>query len=81
MVFWLPTILETARDDDRWPGDHPRHPSRPPRPAELLLRGRRFDAARPAVMAIVNRTSDSFFAGNRYADRPRIRGSSPLSVG
>lgn len=27
----------------------------------LVLRGRRFDAGRPAVMAIVNRTRDSFF--------------------
>ena len=39
----------------------------PPSPA-LVLRGRRFDAARPAVMAIVNRTPDSFFSGNRHAD-------------
>ena len=37
-------------------------------PAVLVLRGRVFDAGRPAVMAIVNRTSDSFFAGNRHAD-------------
>jgi dihydropteroate synthase len=34
----------------------------------LVLRGRRFDAAAPAVMAIVNRTRDSFFSGNRHAD-------------
>jgi dihydropteroate synthase len=33
-----------------------------------VLRGRRFDAAHPAVMAIVNRTPDSFFSGNRHAD-------------
>jgi dihydropteroate synthase len=39
----------------------------PPTPA-LVLRGRRFDAAHPAVMAIVNRTPDSFFSGNRHAD-------------
>jgi dihydropteroate synthase len=39
-----------------------------PRPAPLVLRGRRFDAATPAVMAIVNRTRDSFFSGNRHAD-------------
>ncbi|MEP6630481.1 MAG: dihydropteroate synthase [Lapillicoccus sp.] len=39
-----------------------------PPPAPLLLRGNRFDASRPAVMAIVNRTADSFFAGNRHAD-------------
>ncbi|AXG15164.1 dihydropteroate synthase [Intrasporangium calvum] len=34
----------------------------------LVLRGRTFDAGRPAVMAIVNRTPDSFFGGNRHAD-------------
>jgi dihydropteroate synthase len=39
-------------------------PSTPP----LRLRGQVFDASRPAVMAIINRTSDSFFAGNRHAD-------------
>ena len=39
-----------------------------PQPAPLVLRGQVFDAARPAVMAIVNRTTDSFFAGNRHAD-------------
>jgi dihydropteroate synthase len=39
----------------------------PPSPV-LVLRGRRFDAAHPAVMAIVNRTPDSFFSGNRHAD-------------
>lgn len=37
-------------------------------PAALVLRGRVFDAGRPAVMAIVNRTNDSFFAGSRNAD-------------
>jgi dihydropteroate synthase len=35
---------------------------------ELELRGHVFGAARPAVMAIVNRTPDSFYAGNRHAD-------------
>ena len=39
----------------------------PPRPSALVLRGQRFDAGRPAVMAIVNRTRDSFWAGNRHA--------------
>ncbi|NUO91607.1 MAG: dihydropteroate synthase [Dermatophilaceae bacterium] len=34
----------------------------------LVLRGKRFDASAPAVMAIVNRTPDSFFSGNRHAD-------------
>ena len=37
-------------------------------PARLVLRGRVFDAGHPAVMAIVNRTDDSFFAGNRHVD-------------
>ena len=36
-------------------------------PAALVLRGQRFDAGRPAVMAIINRTEDSFFSGNRHA--------------
>ena len=40
----------------------------PPAPAVLTLRGHSFDAGRPAVMAIVNRTTDSFWAGNRHAD-------------
>jgi dihydropteroate synthase len=39
-------------------------PSTPP----LRLRGRTFDPANPAVMGIINRTPDSFFAGNRHAD-------------
>lgn len=38
-----------------------------PTPAPLVLRGHTFDAAHPGVMAIVNRTSDSFYAGNRHA--------------
>ena len=37
-------------------------------PTPLVLRGRRFDAAAPAVMGIVNRTPDSFWGGNRHAD-------------
>jgi dihydropteroate synthase len=37
-------------------------------PAPLVLRGRTFDAARPAVMAIVNRSGDSFYAGARRDD-------------
>ncbi len=44
-------------------------PARVPAPAAALqLRGHTFDAARPAVMAVVNRTPDSFWAGNRHAD-------------
>ena len=42
-------------------------PLTPPTTPALVLRGRAFDAGRPAVMAIVNRTPDSFFAGNRHA--------------
>lgn len=39
-----------------------------PRPVRLVLRAGTFDASHPAVMAIVNRTDDSFFAGNRHSD-------------
>lgn len=39
-----------------------------PRTPPLRLRGRTFDSSTPAVMAIINRTSDSFFAANRHAD-------------
>jgi dihydropteroate synthase len=39
----------------------------------LRLRGRTFDASRPAVMGIINRTPDSFFAGNRHADLDSAR--------
>lgn len=37
-------------------------------PAPLILRGRRFDAAAPAIMGIINRTPDSFYAPARHAD-------------
>lgn len=36
--------------------------------APLILSGQRFDAARPAVMGIINRTPDSFYAPARHAD-------------
>ncbi|WP_230208936.1 dihydropteroate synthase [Nostocoides sp. HKS02] len=39
-----------------------------PRTPALRLRGQTFDAGSPAVMGIINRTPDSFFAGNRHAD-------------
>jgi dihydropteroate synthase len=45
----------------------------PPAPAALRLRGRTFDAGHPAVMAIVNRTTDSFWAGNRHGDLDSAR--------
>ena len=38
-----------------------------PRPTALVLGGRIFDAGHPAVMAIINRTPDSFYSGNRHA--------------
>ena len=44
-----------------------------PRTPALRLRGRMFDASRPAVMGIINRTPDSFFAGNRHADLDSAR--------
>src|SRR5699024_6373032 len=34
-------------------------------PSPLVLRGHTFDAARPAVMAVINRTPDSFYAPAR----------------
>ncbi len=43
-------------------------PSGPVSPAPLVLRGRRFDAASPAVMGILNRTPDSFYPAARYTD-------------
>jgi dihydropteroate synthase len=39
-----------------------------PRTPPLRLRGRTNFASSPAVMGIINRTNDSFFAGNRHAD-------------
>lgn len=42
--------------------------TRPEPCAPLVLRGRRFDAAHPAVMGIINRTPDSFYAAARYTD-------------
>lgn len=44
-----------------------------PRTPALVLRGQRFDAGRPAVMAIINRTPDSFWSGNRHADLDSAR--------
>lgn len=45
----------------------------PPRAVPLVLRGHRFDAGRPAVMAIVNRTPDSFYDRNRHVDADEAR--------
>lgn len=49
----------------------PQTPSLPqplslPTASALELRGHRFTAASPAVMAIINRTKDSFWSGNRH---------------
>lgn len=44
-----------------------------PHTPALRLRGRTFDAGQPAVMAIINRTSDSFYAQNRHADLDSAR--------
>lgn len=41
-------------------------------PAPLVLRGQRYDASRPAVMGIINRTADSFYAAARYADLGQV---------
>ena len=43
------------------------HPLDLPRAPALELRGHTFDSSRPAVMAIINRTLDSFWSGNRHA--------------
>ena len=53
-----------------WVSEPPVPPSSPVPPGArpLRLRGREITAAAPGVMAIVNRTSDSFWGGNRHAD-------------
>lgn len=60
----------------------------PPRGTSLVLRGRALE--RPAVMAIVNRTDDSFYAGARQLDdrdalaaveRAVVQGAEILDVG
>ncbi|AXE39600.1 dihydropteroate synthase [Acidipropionibacterium virtanenii] len=37
-----------------------------PQPAPLILRDQRFDASHPAVMAVINRTPDSFYSPARH---------------
>lgn len=37
-------------------------------PSPVVLRGRQYDAAHPAVMGIVNRTPDSFYPSARFGD-------------
>lgn len=60
-------LAATGCEDDEVTTLQPR-PLVLPRTPALVLRGQAFDAGRPAVMAIINRTTDSFFAGNRHAD-------------
>lgn len=49
--------------------NHPHDPQdRFAAPVPLVLQGRRFDAQHPAVMAVINRTPDSFYAGNQLSD-------------
>lgn len=43
-------------------------PTVPPGASALRLRGREISSAAPGVMAIINRTPDSFWGGNRHAD-------------
>jgi dihydropteroate synthase len=45
-----------------------------------VLRDKRFTASAPAVMAIVNRTPDSFFSGNRYADLESAKAAMATAV-
>jgi len=64
-------------------------PSPPVPTAPLVLRGRRFEAAHPAVMGIINRTPDSFYASARYdldagldaVDRMLADGADLIDVG
>jgi len=51
-----------------------------PRTPPLRLRGRMFDSSTPAVMAIINRTTDSFFAANRHADLESARSALESAV-
>ncbi len=44
-------------------------PPAPPAGADLVLRGRRFGPDRLVVMAVVNRTPDSFYAAARHDER------------
>jgi dihydropteroate synthase len=48
--------------------------------AALTLRGRTFDAAHPAVMAIINRTRDSFYAPARYSELDAALGAMDAAV-
>ncbi len=53
--------LPSLQHNEGVPDDVVMRPIDLPPPPVLELRGRRFDAGRPAVMAIVNRTRDSFY--------------------
>lgn len=49
-------------------GQPPAGAALPPRAAALVLRGRTVGATSAAIMAIVNRTTDSFYSGARQSD-------------
>lgn len=51
-----------------------------PRTPALVLRGRSFHSGRPAVMGIINRTSDSFWSQNRHSDLDSARGALERAV-
>ncbi|GAB3564981.1 dihydropteroate synthase [Spelaeicoccus albus] len=51
------------------------------RPTPLILRGRTFDAGRPAVMAVINRTPDSFYAPARQFAEASVEKSVRLALG
>jgi dihydropteroate synthase len=49
-------------------------------PTALVLRGRTYDAARPAVMGIINRNTDSFYPSARFGDLEGALGRLDLLV-
>jgi len=56
-------------------------PASLPQASPLILRGRTVYTARPAVMAVINRTPDSFFTGNRHHDLDSARRALDAAVG
>ena len=50
-----------------------------PAPRPLYLRGREVGANSPAIMAIINRTTDSFFEGARQIDDDQALGSAEIA--
>ncbi len=64
----VPDSFDDAEPTGQLPSGPPVWPVELPDPAPLVLRGQRFDAARPAVMGIINLTPDSFYSGARFSD-------------